>query len=86
MYAGLMTQHAQELLTAALDLSVEDRADLAAQLLASLETPGDDDAATAERLWAEEIDRRTRDFLAGETPGEDWSIVRDRIAREFAER
>lgn len=85
MYAGLMTQHAQELLTAALDLSVEDRADLAAQLLASLETPGDA-AATAERLWAEEIDRRTRDFLAGETPGEDWSVVRDRIAREFAER
>jgi putative addiction module component (TIGR02574 family) len=46
----------------ALRLKLEDRAALAQQLLASLEELSEEES---ERLWAEEADRRLREYRAG---------------------
>lgn len=61
-----MTDRAQELLRAALALAPEERADVAAELLASLDEPADDPAAV-ETAWAREIEKRARRVLAGES-------------------
>ncbi len=54
--------------TEALKLPVQERADLAQRLFASLEgeeTP--EDPAEVEQAWLEEAERRYRRYLAGET-------------------
>lgn len=81
-----MTDRAQQLLREALALPVDQRADIAADLLASLdETPamGPDVVRAA---WAREIERRARRVMAGESDGEPWEDVRARVARRLAER
>jgi len=80
-----MTDHAQTLLREALALSEEERADLIAELLVSLEGPADDDEAAVEQAWAEVVERRARRVLASETSGEDWSSVRDRVRRALTD-
>ncbi len=72
-----MTQRAQELLREALALLPEERADVAAELLASLDDtePG---PADVEAAWAAEIERRARRVLAGESDGIPWEEVRRR--------
>lgn len=52
-----MTEQAQAVLASALRLSIEERAELAAELLASLDGEPD---ADVEAAWAAEIDRRVR--------------------------
>jgi len=49
-------------------LPAKERADVAAELLASLDETETDDPREVERSWAEEIERRARRALAGETP------------------
>jgi hypothetical protein len=80
-----MIAEAEALLRDALALPVEDRADVAAELLASLDAPAADDPETVRSLWSEELDRRARRVLSGKAVGEDWSIVRQRLADELAE-
>lgn len=77
-----MTEAAVALLRQALDLTPEEREDLAAKLLASLEP--EEDPETVRTLWAQELERRARSALSGESPGEDWTVVRQRIADELA--
>jgi len=79
-----MTNRAQELLREALTLPVHERADVAAQLLASLDEPATTDAAAVEAAWAHEIERRARRVMAGESVGEPWEDVRTRVARRLA--
>ncbi len=79
-----MTQRAQELLREALALPSEERADVAAELLASLDDPATEDAAAVQAAWAREIERRARRVLAGEAAGEPWQEVRERVARRLA--
>lgn len=55
-----MTSRAQAVLRDALDLPVDERADLAAELLASLDADGSEDQAAVEEAWAKEIERRAR--------------------------
>ena len=81
-----MTDRAQELLRVALALAPEERADVAAELLASLDEPATDDPAAIEIAWAQEIERRARRVLAGESAGEPWEDVRERVARHLADR
>ena len=51
-----------EILKDALSLDVRDRAKLAEQLLASLDTLSEEEA---ERLWADEAERRLKEYRAG---------------------
>ncbi len=79
-----MTAEAEALLREALALPDEDRADVAAELLASLDPPPTDDPGTVQILWSQELERRARRVLSGDAAGEDWSSVRQRLADELA--
>ena len=80
-----MTQRTQELLREALALPVDERADVAAQLLASLD---DEDVATEdiEAAWAVEIEKRARRVLSGQSAGIPWEDVRRRAEAELRKR
>lgn len=80
-----MTPRAQELLREALALPVKERADVAAELLASLDE-GAEDPAEVEAAWAAEIERRARRVLTGEPPGIPWENVRARAEAELRKR
>ena len=77
-----MTTNAQKLLQDALTLNPSDRADLAAQLLASL----DETEADVEAAWAVEIARRAADARQNPDDDEDWRTVLDEIQREVLSR
>jgi putative addiction module component (TIGR02574 family) len=64
-----MTEATNRLLQEALSLGPDERAALAAELLASL----DDTEGDVQSAWAAEIERRSRD--AAEERGEDWRAV-----------
>jgi putative addiction module component (TIGR02574 family) len=81
-----MSPRAQELLRDALALPVDERADLAAQLLASLDDAADEDPSEVEAAWAAEIERRARRVLAGESAGIPWSDVRRRAEEDLRRR
>jgi putative addiction module component (TIGR02574 family) len=78
-----MTQRAKAILNEALALPAEDRADVAAELLASLENQPKEDIAEVQAAWAIEIERRARRVLNGESAGEAWESVRERTARRL---
>lgn len=66
-----------------LALPVPERADLAAELLASLDDPGDDDLATVQALWNEELARRAKWAMSPQGSGESWESLRGRLAADF---
>ena len=80
-----MTERTQELLREALALPVDERADVAAQLLASLDG---EDVATEdiEAVWAVEIEKRARRVLSGQSEGIPWEDVRRRGEAELRKR
>jgi hypothetical protein len=71
-----MTLKARERLREALTLGPEKRADVAAELLASLDEADTD--ADADVAWVAEIERRARRVLAGESEGIPWNEARRR--------
>ena len=77
-----MTPRGQDLLRDALALPEAERADIAAELIASLDGPADD-PTDVESAWAVEIERRARRVLRGDSAGEAWSEVRRRIAAQL---
>lgn len=81
-----MTSRAQELLREALTLPIAERADVAAELLASLDAAETDNPAEVEAAWASEIERRARRAIAGESAGIPWSDVRQRAEAELRNR
>lgn len=81
-----MTSRAQELLREALALPTDERANVAAELLASLDERPASSQADVEAAWAKEIERRARRVLSGESAGEPWEDVRARVTRRLAER
>lgn len=81
-----MSDRAQALLREALTLSHDERADVAAELLASLDDTATEDPAAIQAAWATEIERRARRVLAGESADEPWEDVRGRIARLLTKR
>ncbi len=78
-----MTSEAETILREALALREQDRAGLAAELLASLDESPDSNDATISALWAEELERRAARVLSGDASTESWSTVRDRVANHL---
>ena len=78
-----MTKAAEAVLADALQLDVKARADLAAELLASLDGPSDPDA---EQAWAAEIEQRTKSLDAGTESLESWDEAKRRIERDILGR
>jgi putative addiction module component (TIGR02574 family) len=72
-----MTERYLELLQQALSLTEEERADLAAPLLDSLDVSPDPDA---EALWQEEIVHRTSDLDSGKAKTIPWREVESRAS------
>ena len=67
-----MTHDTQELLQKALTLPDKERAELAGNLLASLEVSVDPDADAA---WQEEITRRLREVESGQVKTVSWDAA-----------
>lgn len=78
-----MTKAAEALLADALRLHPDARAELAAELLASLAGPEDPDADAA---WNVEIERRVAAIEAGTVRLEPWDNVKRRIEKEILGR
>jgi putative addiction module component (TIGR02574 family) len=79
----MMTSRANDLLREALTLPLDERADVAAELLASLDDAAAEHPADVEAAWAAEIERRARRVLAGETTGVRWEDVRRRAEADL---
>jgi putative addiction module component (TIGR02574 family) len=75
-----VTDRARTLFEEAKRLPENERADLAAELLATLDGERDSDVETE---WAREIERRARRVLRGDSAGEPWDSVRERISRDL---
>lgn len=78
-----MTKAAEAVLADALRLTPEARAELAAELLASLDGPADSDAEAA---WAAEIERRVDAIESGAVALEPWEDVKRRIEKNILGR
>jgi putative addiction module component (TIGR02574 family) len=78
-----VTKGTSKLLEEALKLAVGERAELASELIASLDAESDEDAEAA---WALEIEERAARARSGEDPGKPWSEVRDRLERDLKNR
>jgi hypothetical protein len=68
----------------ALALPADRRAEVAAELLASLHEPGAENGEAIRAAWAEELEHRARRALSGADPGTPWPEVRDRIRGTIA--
>ena len=78
-----MTKGTQSVLADALRLDGAARAELAAEILASLDGPADPDAEAA---WNDEIDRRIEAIEAGTIRLEPWEQVKRRIEKDLLGR
>ena len=78
-----MTHAAAAVLAEALRLDEHARAELAAELLASLDGPPDPEAGPE---WAAEIQRRVASIEAGTAILESWEDVKQRIERDVLGR
>ena len=82
-YDPRMRKPLDELLAQALRLNPKDRAELASELLASLDGPEDLDAQAA---WEAEIQRRVAALEAGTLRLEPWEAVKTRIEKTLRRR
>ena len=78
-----MTKTAATLLHEAMELEVSERAELAAELLASLEGEPEEEVEAA---WAAEIQQRIERIEAGTEKMLPWEDVRRRIDKEILGR
>jgi putative addiction module component (TIGR02574 family) len=81
-----MTSRAQDLLREALTLPIDERAGVAAELLASLDDAAVEDPAEVEAAWAAELERRARRVTSGESQGIPWEDVKARAEAELRNR
>lgn len=78
-----MTKAAETLLHEAMKLAVSERAELASELLASLEGEPEEEVEAA---WAAEIQRRIERIEAGSEKLLPWADVKRRIDRDILGR
>ena len=79
----VMMTRADAVLAEALRLDAKARADIAAELLASLDGPADPDAEAA---WQAEIQRRVAAIESGTAELEPWEDVKRRIEKDILGR
>ena len=79
-----MTENASTVLREALALPADERARVAADLIASLDEERTD-PQDVESAWATELERRARDALRNRESGDDWEATRDRIAARLTD-
>ncbi len=80
-----MAIHQNDLREEVLALPDNARAELAAELLVSLEHEPEDDLDTVNAQWANEIEDRARRVLAGDATSHDWIAVRQRLSDALTE-
>jgi hypothetical protein len=78
-----MSKTGQKVLDEALQLELAERAELAAELLASLDGEPDEDVEAA---WAAEIERRATRARSGEDGGRLWAEARDAAKDALSKR
>lgn len=71
-----MTERGEAILKKALELTDQERAELAGALLESLEPPAD---SSIEAAWRAEVARRVAELEAGAVETVPWVEVRDRL-------
>lgn len=76
----------ESVLQEALRFSPEERADLAAELLASLDGAPADQGTDVAQAWGVEIERRARRALAGETTAVPWDEVKKDLEERLTRR
>jgi putative addiction module component (TIGR02574 family) len=76
-----VTRAVSGLLSNALALPEEERIDLAAEILASVDGPPDPNWDAA---WIAELDQRAESVKQGRSQGADWATVRARILERLA--
>ncbi len=79
-YTSGMGEEARKLLLEALRLPLQERAELAADLLASMDGEPDEDV---EQAWAAEAERRVRCYLSGQDSAGDWETLRSELRSEY---
>lgn len=79
----VMSVESEALLREALALPASERAQVAADLLESLDDPTEDDPDAVAAAWAEELEHRARRALAGQDLGQPWPEVRDQVRRNL---
>lgn len=77
-----MTRGGRDVLNQALELPLDDRAKLAAELLESLQ----ESEPEVESAWAAEIRERVAAARAGDLQSTDWRTVLDNVEREVLGR
>ena len=78
-----MGKTGQKVLDEALRLGLAERAELAAELIASLDGEPDDDVELA---WAAEVERRAAQARSGEDSGTPWGVVLDKARNALSRR
>lgn len=66
-------------------MPAEERADVAAELLASLDGAPPEDPSAIEAAWAKEIEQPARRVMSGESAGQSWEDVRARVVQRLNE-
>lgn len=82
-YSWSVSGRAKKVLGDAMDLSDEERAEVALELVASLDGPADADAQDA---WVVEIERRAARVLADLSGGQDWPSAKAEIESKLRRR
>jgi putative addiction module component (TIGR02574 family) len=78
-----VTKPAEKVLSEALTLDLRERAEVAAQLIASLDGEPEQDVEAA---WAAEVDRRIEAVEAGRAKLVPWADVERRVEEEIRRR
>jgi len=82
-YTSAVSEAAQKLVNEALQLSEDERLNVASELIASVDGPADEDW---DACWLAELERRTRAAAQRGQPAPEWSAVRKRILDRVAKR
>jgi hypothetical protein len=81
----VMSIDAEAVLREALTLPSRERAEVAGELLASLDEPSVTDPDALRAAWAEELEHRARRALSGQDAGQAWPALRHRLRNKLAQ-